>query len=70
MEGGVWDEANAAAEALAEETGRGLVHPFEGETTWAGHASLVEEVDAQLAEQGAPPVDAFVTCVGGGGMSE
>ena len=26
------------------------------------------EIDAQLAEAGAPPADAVVTCVGGGGL--
>ena len=48
VEGAVWDEANERAKALAAEYKRPLVHPFEGETTWKGHASLVEEVDAQL----------------------
>ena len=29
---------------------------------------MISEIDAQLAEAGAPPVDAVVTCVGGGGL--
>ena len=66
--GDVWDEANVEAERLAEESGGALVHPFEGEETWRGHATVVEEVDAQLREAGAPPMDALVTCVGGGGL--
>ena len=67
VEGAVWDEANERAKALAEEYKRPLVHPFEGETTWSGHASLVEEIDAQLAEIG-KKMDAIVCCVGGGGL--
>ena len=49
VEGNVWDEANERAKQLASEYKRPLVHPFEGETTWKGHASLVQEVDEQLS---------------------
>jgi L-serine/L-threonine ammonia-lyase len=67
VEGSVWDEANRKAEQLASEYKRPLVHPFEGETTWKGHSTLVQEVDAQLAELGLR-MDAIVCCVGGGGL--
>ena len=55
------------AKQLAAEYKRPLVHPFEGATTWSGHASLVQEVDEQLAELG-KKMDAIVCCVGGGGL--
>ncbi len=67
VEGAIWDEANERAKALAAEYRRPLVHPFEGETTWSGHASLVEEIDVQLAALGLS-MDAIVCCVGGGGL--
>ena len=67
VEGAVWDEANERAKQLAAEYKRPLVHPFEGETTWSGHASLVAEVDSQLAALG-KSMDAIVCCVGGGGL--
>ena len=67
VEGNVWDEANERAKALAAEYKRPLVHPFEGETTWKGHSTLVQEVDEQLVELGLS-MDAIVCCVGGGGL--
>lgn len=67
VEGGVWDEANERAKELAAESRRPLVHPFEGPTTWTGHATLVAEVDAQLGDLGLA-MDAIVCCVGGGGL--
>ena len=67
VEGAVWDEANERAKALASEYRRPLVHPFEGETTWKGHSTLVQEVDEQLADLGLS-MDAIVCCVGGGGL--
>jgi L-serine/L-threonine ammonia-lyase len=63
VEGSVWDEAHAAATALAAETGAFLVHPFEGEDLWEGHATLVAEAAAQ-----GPRPDAVVCAVGGGGL--
>ncbi len=63
VEGAVWDEAHAAAVALAAQTGAFLVHPFEGEDLWEGHATLVAEAAAQ-----GPRPDAVVCAVGGGGL--
>jgi len=65
--GNHWDEANKYAEGLVEEAGADkarLVHPFEGESTWQGHATLVDEVAAEIES---PPA-AVVTVVGGGGL--
>jgi len=60
-----WDEANVEAVKAAQERTTFMVHPFDQETTWEGHASLVEEVNSQL---GCAPA-AIVTCVGGGGLA-
>jgi L-serine/L-threonine ammonia-lyase len=81
VEGAQWSEAHAAAGALAAACGGALIHPFEGEATWQGHASLVAETAAQLphAAAGAPGAasaalasggapGAIVASVGGGGL--
>merc|ERR1711971_613679 len=60
-----WDAANEEAVKAAQEENTFLVHPFDQATTWAGHSSIVEEVNDQLC--GAPA--AIVTCVGGGGLA-
>lgn len=64
VHGDAWDEANALAMQVAKEQSGAMVHPFDQPTTWRGHASLVEELAADLPE--AP--DAIVTVVGGGGL--
>ena len=46
--GSQWSEANAAAVTRAEESGGALIHPFEGEDTWDGHSSLVDEIAEDL----------------------
>jgi L-serine/L-threonine ammonia-lyase len=63
ISGKVWDEAHAAATAIAEETGGALLHPFDHPDIWEGHASLVTEV----AEAGLIPSQ-VVVAVGGGGL--
>lgn len=63
VEGAVWDEAHAAATALAAAVGGALIHPFEGEALWAGHATMIAEAAAQ-----APRPDVVVCAVGGGGL--
>merc|ERR1719445_733645 len=60
-----WDATNEEAVKAAKEETTFLVHPFDQESTWEGHSSLVEEVKDQLGE--AP--SAIVTCVGGGGLA-
>jgi len=61
-----WDAANEEAVKAGRKENTFLVHPFDQETTWAGHSTLVEEVNDQLG--GAAP-SAIVTCVGGGGLA-
>jgi len=43
------------------------VHPFNHPDLWTGHASLVDEIAAQLPP-GCPPPAAIVCSVGGGGL--
>ena len=52
VEGSDVGRGERKGKALAGEYRRLLVHPFEGETTWKGHSTLVQEVDAQLAALG------------------
>jgi L-serine/L-threonine ammonia-lyase len=61
--GHVWDEAHAAATALATDTGGALLHPFDHPDIWEGHASLVTEI----ADTGVVPGQVIVS-VGGGGL--
>lgn len=69
VHGAVWDEADHKAQQLVKELDGAYVHPFDQEDTWDGHASLVHEVQDQLNRHGSvSPPDAFVTCVGGGGL--
>ncbi|KAF2863561.1 tryptophan synthase beta subunit-like PLP-dependent enzyme [Piedraia hortae CBS 480.64] len=42
------------------------VHPFDHPVTWQGHASIIDEIDHQMAEEGPP--DVVVCSVGGGGL--
>lgn len=62
--GSVWDEADRKAREVVEERQGAYVHPFDQESTWRGHATMVEELQRQLPS----PPDAIVTCVGGGGL--
>jgi len=61
--GKVWDRAHAHAQQIAEPAKARLIHPFEGESTWDGHATLIEE----LVEQTERPAS-IVLSVGGGGL--
>ncbi len=61
--GTVWNDAHEAALAACAQPRHVYIHPFDHPSTWAGHASLVDEV----AEEGLRP-DAVVVSVGGGGL--
>lgn len=63
IEGEAWDDAHAAAIALAEETGAALLHPFDHPDIWEGHSTLIDEV----IEAGVRP-GLVVVAVGGGGL--
>ena len=67
VSGTVWDEAHEEAIKFLNslESGTGfLVHPFEGENTWLGHSSLVDEI---IEQSGTIP-DVIICSVGGGGL--
>ena len=54
----------ALAEKIAAEEGRTFIHPFDGERTTLGTASL----GLELAQQ-APDLDAVIISIGGGGLA-
>ena len=46
-----WNEANAEAEKfLATHSDAYFVHPYDQETTWIGHSSIVHEIKDQMKE--------------------
>lgn len=61
--GQIYDDAQAAANARAAETGALLVHPYDHPLVVAGQGTLALE----LAEQ-APEIDTVLVAVGGGGL--
>jgi threonine dehydratase len=61
--GAIYDEAQAAANARAGETGALVVHPYDHPLVVAGQGT----VGLELAEQ-APEVDTVLVAVGGGGL--
>ena len=69
--GSNWNEANqAASECLEKDPTAAFVHPYDQETTWQGHSTIVDEIKAQLEQAGAhEPPAAIVTVVGGGGLA-
>ncbi|KAJ3416239.1 hypothetical protein HDV05_002529 [Chytridiales sp. JEL 0842] len=69
--GGVWDVTHTHALAhlkeLNEEQEKGLmVHPFDHELLWEGHASIVSEIYSQIPA--GLKVGALICAVGGGGL--
>ena len=63
--GSNWNEANQVALAENESPDTFMVHPFNQPSTWAGHSTLIYELDDQLDTAPA----CVVTCVGGGGLA-
>jgi len=63
QQGRVWDEANTAALAFADETGAAYLHPFADEAIIAGQGTCALEA---LTDD--PDIDTFVVAVGGGGL--
>ena len=61
--GTVWDEAHAAASALAEQTGAFYVHPFADGDVVAGQGTVALEILDQIGS-----ADVFVIAIGGGGL--
>jgi len=66
-----WDAAHAVAEEFAVNNPDAfMVHPFNQESTWRGHATVVGEIHQQMMEMREEEKPAaIVTCVGGGGLA-
>ena len=62
--GDAWDDAHKKAIEIAEREGGALLHPFDNPRIWAGHASMIEEVQEQTDQK----PEAVVVAVGGGGL--
>ncbi|WP_019013461.1 threonine ammonia-lyase [Elioraea tepidiphila] len=62
--GAVWDEANRAALAHAEQSGATYVHPFADPAVAAGQGTLALEM---LADD--PALDTILVAIGGGGLA-
>jgi threonine dehydratase len=63
LEGETYDEAFAAAQRIASETGRIYIHAFQDRDVIAGQGSVGIEIASQL-----PDVDCVVSSIGGGGL--
>jgi threonine dehydratase len=63
LHGEVFDEARAHAQALAEQGGLTLVHPYDDEKVIAGQGTIALEMLADF-----PDLDALVVPIGGGGL--
>jgi L-serine/L-threonine ammonia-lyase len=74
-----WAQAHEHAQLLVSQAGgssAALIHPFEGEATWGGHATLVGEIRDQLpgvaaaaGHRNIPPAPGCIALsVGGGGL--
>lgn len=63
MEGAVWDDANRAALAIAEQENLPYFHPFADPFVIAGQGTIALEILADL-----PHVDTLLVAIGGGGL--
>jgi threonine dehydratase len=61
--GAVWDDANRAALAMADEAGLTYVHPFADPAVIAGQGTVALEILDDV-----PDVDTVVVAIGGGGL--
>jgi L-serine/L-threonine ammonia-lyase len=71
IHGSMWVEAdaylrNVLIKQLPKDVEAVYLHPFEGQTLWEGHSTMVDEFLSQLPN-GVKP-DAVVVSVGGGGL--
>lgn len=62
VHGATWKEANALALTMVDASSAAL-HPFDSPVTWAGHASMIDEV-----VRSGTRFDAVLLSVGGGGL--
>ncbi len=62
--GEVWDDANEAALALAEQTGAAYIHPFSDPYVIAGQGTIGLEILDDLSK-----VETIIVAIGGGGLA-
>ena len=63
MDGAVWDDANLAALAKAEQDNLAYIHPFADPFVMAGQGTITLEILEDL-----PEVDTLLVAIGGGGL--
>jgi L-serine/L-threonine ammonia-lyase len=71
QQGATWFEADTylREEVLPKDAGGVYVPPFDHPAVWRGHATMISEIKAQLADMnGDDSFDALVCSVGGGGL--
>jgi threonine dehydratase len=66
--GARYDDAQAACDRYAEQSGALKIHPFAAWSTMTGQATTALEWDGQLAREEQPPLDSALVAVGGGGL--
>jgi L-serine/L-threonine ammonia-lyase len=63
VRGDVWDETDAYARRIADQTDALYISPFDHPLIWEGHATMVDEIVGAI-----PKPDAIILSVGGGGL--
>lgn len=63
IKGDVWDETDKFARELAEKVNGLYVSPFDDETIWNGHSTIIDEIAEEIKKP-----DAVIVSVGGGGL--
>ncbi len=66
--GARYDDAQAACDRYASESGALKIHPFSAWGTMDGQGTTALEWDAQLTDQGLPALDSALIAAGGGGL--
>ena len=68
VEGASYFEAQALCDAYVAASGALAIHPYDAAETIAGQGTVGLEWEEGLARLGAPPLDAVLVAVGGGGL--
>ena len=64
VHGDVWDESDKYVRELAAKPNTAYIPPFDNENLWEGHATMIDELKEQCANQ----PDLIILSVGGGGL--
>lgn len=68
LHGDTYDEAQAHAQALAQDKGMTLIHPYDDPDVIAGQGTIAREILDQLAALDLSKIDVLFVCTGGGGL--